>query len=85
MDVRIVIATFNSEKLLKECLHSIYDNTINTKFELIIIDNASTDNTIKMLKDNFVSIKIIQNKKNFGVARSRNQGLNNNHARYVLI
>lgn len=85
MDVGIVISTLNSEPLLEDCLFSIYKNTIRAKFEIIVIDNASTDNSIKMLEKNFPDVRIIRNRKNKGVAPSRNQGLKNITARYVLI
>jgi len=85
MDVRIVIATLNSEQLLKECLLSIYKNTIRSKFEVIVVDNASVDNTVALLKKFFSEVRVVQNNKNHGVAPSRNQGMKNISARYVLI
>lgn len=85
MDVRIVIATRNSERLLEACLESIYQNTFETKFEIVVIDNASTDQTVSTVKEKFPDVKIICNEKNRGVAPARNQGLIANSARYVLI
>jgi len=85
LDVRIVIATLNSESLLKDCLESIYKNTKKYKYEIVIVDNASEDNTVSMLRRNFPDVKILENHKNKGVARARNQGLKNNNSRYVLI
>ena len=85
MDVRIVISTLNSEQLLRECLFSIYKNTNRITFEIIVIDNASNDNTVEMLKENFPDVIVVKNNKNRGVAPSRNQGLKNILARYVLI
>jgi hypothetical protein len=85
LDLRIVIATLNSKQLLKDCLNSIINNTIRIDYEIVVIDNGSKDNTIEMLRENFPQVKIIGNSKNMGVAPSRNQGLQNNGARYVLI
>jgi len=84
MDVRIVIATLNSEHLLKACLTSIYENTLRSKFEIVVVDNASADKTVAMIKDNFPGVMLIQNKKNNGVAPARNQGLAAVNAKYVL-
>ncbi len=66
MDTRIVIATLNSEHLLRGCMSSVYNSTSSTKFEIVVIDNASTDNTVAMIKSNFPKVKLIQNKKNRG-------------------
>lgn len=85
MELRIVIATLNSEHLLRGCLSSIYNNTSLTKFETVVIDNASTDNTVAMIKSTFPKIKLIRNKKNRGVAPARNQGLKSVSANYVLL
>ncbi len=85
MDVRIVIATLNSEHLLAECLSSIYKNTFQTEFEIIVVDNASTDDTVEMVERKFTDVRIIRNRKNKGVARGRNQGLKAILARYVLL
>ena len=85
MDLRIVIATLNSEKLLKECLISIIEHTKNTRYEICVIDNGSKDGTLAMIENEFPNIKIIPNKKNLGVAPSRNQGFKNLKSRYILI
>ena len=85
VDVRIIIAALNSEILLKNCIESIYKNTNDYQFEVVVIDNGSTDNTVKMVQQNFADINIIQNPKNQGVARARNQGLKEINARYALI
>lgn len=83
-DLRIIIATLNSEFLLERCLNSIIKNTLRTSFEIVVIDNASIDNTLEMLQKSFPSVRVICNKKNIGIAPSRNQGIRNNKSRYVL-
>ena len=85
LDLRIIIAAMNSEQLLKHCLNSIIENTRKINYEIVVIDNGSKDNTIEMLRQNFPQVKVIGNSKNMGVAPSRNQGLQNNGARYALI
>lgn len=85
MDLRIVIATLNSEHLIKECLISIYAGTLSTKFEIVVIDNASIDNTVAMIKSDFPEVLLVQNKKNRGVAPARNQGLKSVSTKYVLL
>ena len=72
----IIIVNFNSRPYLAECLKSLLANTGHTPLEIIIIDNASTDDSrafCKSLTD--LRIKLIINQKNFGYAQACNQGL----------
>lgn len=81
--VSIIIPTHNRIKQLKACLNSLekidYKNT-----ETIIIDDASTDGTSKIIKDKFPKIKIISLKKNKGVAAARNLGIEKAKGDYLL-
>ncbi|HDZ9219483.1 TPA: glycosyltransferase [Vibrio cholerae] len=76
--VSIVVLTFNNLKLTKDCLESIERNTTYVNFEVIIVDNASTDGSIDYL-ENFCSRRdnylFISNEKNLGFAKGNNVGL----------
>tara|TARA_B100001105_G_scaffold78927_1_gene62514 strand:+ start:434 stop:1333 length:900 start_codon:yes stop_codon:yes gene_type:complete len=74
MKVSILIVTYQSQDEILECLNSIYKNIEEIDYEIIIIDNASTDNTIKIIKDNFSDIIIVENEKNEGFAYANNKG-----------
>jgi GT2 family glycosyltransferase len=82
--VSIQIVTFNSLKFLPECLKSIFNQTFKDFF-VLIIDNASNDETVKYLEDNFPQIKIIKNSKNLGFAKAHNQGISISKSEYILI
>lgn len=84
IDLSIVIATWNAADLLERCLHSIYKNTHGASFEIIVVDNASTDGTLEMLAA-FPEIKVIRNQTNRGVAPARNQGMKEAEGRYILL
>ena len=74
--ISIVIPAYNTEKYIKKCLDSIINQTYKNK-EIIIIDDASTDNTlleIEKYHDN-ACVKIIKNKENKGQAYSRNKAI----------
>jgi len=82
----IIILTFNSENLLRRCLSSIQENTTLNNYEVIIIDNNSTDGTrqfLKSMENN--SYRFILNAKNRGVGPARNQGLKITKSEYILI
>lgn len=67
----IVITTFNSEKVIENCLNKInFEN-----FDVYIVDNNSSDNTLQIVKNNFPLAKIIANSKNLGYSRGNNCAL----------
>ena len=75
----------NADKLLEKTLNSFLNN-LNNSVELIIIDDNSTDTSLKMLKDyekKYDYIKIIHNEKNMGAGLSRNNGLAIARGKYI--
>jgi hypothetical protein len=50
MDLSIIIVSYNTKEFLKGCIESIYKTTKNINFEIIVVDNASSDGTIEILK-----------------------------------
>ncbi len=77
MKISVVIPCYNEEKYLKNCLLSIINQTKKPN-EIIIVDNNSTDNSIKIAKKyqkKYSSIKIVK-EKNQGISYSRNKGFN---------
>jgi GT2 family glycosyltransferase len=83
--ITIIIVTYNTKKLLTNCLESIYKYKNNLNLKIIIIDNASSDNTASFIKKKFPQIKIIINKKNLLFSQAYNQGLKNIKSKYFLI
>jgi GT2 family glycosyltransferase/pyruvate-formate lyase-activating enzyme len=83
--VSIIIPLFNKVEFTRKCLESLFQNTPEGLYELIMIDNASTDSTKTFLqtiaKNN---MKVIINEKNQGFAKACNQGANAARSRYVL-
>lgn len=64
---------------------SIYAQTRDIKFEVIVIDNASIDGSAEMVKREFPQIVLVENSKNAGFAAANNQGINIARGRYVLL
>ena len=71
--VSIVIPHWNNVDVLSECLESI-SNTDFENFETIVVDNASTDNSVASVKSNYPNVKLIENDKNYGFAGGCNIG-----------
>jgi len=85
MDLTISIVSYNIKSLLRECLNSIYRNVKRIKFEVIVVDNASNDGGIEMLRKEFPQVKLIVNHNNLGFARANNQAIKQSRGRYILL
>lgn len=75
--ISIVIPTYNGKHLLEQNLPSVYDaiGFVNIDFEIIIVDDASIDNTKSFLQSNYPNVKLIVNKKNLGFSPTINKGI----------
>lgn len=87
MKLSIIIVSFNTYKFLKDCIQSILKKEGSLDFEIIVVDNASTDGTVEKLKTKNLEfrVKIIENKKNIGFAAANNQGIKQAKGDYILL
>ena len=83
-DLSIIIVSFNTRDLTRQCLQSIYKNTDRIRFEIWVIDNGSSDGSAEMIEREFPDVNLIRNKNNRGLAAATNQGLEKSEGRYVL-
>ncbi|MBU1101710.1 MAG: glycosyltransferase [Bacteroidetes bacterium] len=79
----IILITFNQIKYTLECIESIKNKT-TLDYEIIVVDNASTDNTLKQLHS-LENVKVIANKENLGFPKAVNQGILEAQGDYVLL
>lgn len=84
LDLSICIPTLQAKDFLRDCLHSIYAHT-HCSFEIIVVDNASRDGTLEMLRDEFPDVRVIANDTNVGFAQAINQALRVSQGRYALL
>lgn len=80
LDISFIIVSWNVRELLRRALQSILDDTPAYRVEIIVVDNASTDGTVEMLRSEFSSatcpdLRVIANPTNVGFTRANNQGL----------
>jgi GT2 family glycosyltransferase len=85
LDISIIIVNWNTSKLLQDCLTSVYEQNNNIKYEVIVVDNGSTDNSVEMVKKNFPLVNVIENAENLGFARANNIGIQASKGRYVCL
>ncbi len=84
LDLSIIIVTYNSRELLKKSLESIYKHISGISFEVIVVDNASTDNTVEMIKTCFPKVKLITSDKNLGLFAGRNLAFKEAKGKYII-
>ena len=82
--VSIIMPHYNGEDLLYHCIDSIYKNISIKDFELIVVDNASTDDSINRIKSSFESVKIISSNSNLGYSGGCNLGATHASGKYLL-
>lgn len=91
IDLSIITVSYNGREFLKKCLLSILQNISEAiKYEIIVVDNASTDGTVESIEhyvssSKYKNVKIIANKENVGFSKANNQGIKaSGESRYVL-
>ncbi len=86
IDLSIVIVSHNTRLLLKRCLDTMYSSLSRAPFtyEVIVVENNSTDGTLKMLKS-YKSVKIILNPSNYGYGKANNQGIMSARGEVILL
>jgi len=85
LDVSVIIVNWNTRDILCDCLRSVYEQTKDISFEVIVVDNASIDYSVKMIKEEFLNVIVIENSENRGFAAANNQGIAIARGRYVLL
>ncbi len=84
MQVSIIIVNYNTKELIKNCINSIYENTKDIDFEIIVSDNGSTDGSVEMLKNDFPNVILIENNANLGFGKANNNGLKVAKGEYIF-
>jgi len=85
MDLSIVTVGWNTEVLLHECLTAVSATIENLSFEVIVVDNGSSDNSVQMVREQFPHAHLIVNERNLGFAKATNQGVSVATGTYVLL
>lgn len=84
-DVSIVIVSWNAKDYLMKCLSSIKQNAEGIKYEIIVVDNASSDGSQEAIRELHADVKLICNEDNFGFAKANNIGITIASGRYLAL
>ena len=82
MDVSIIIVNYNTYVLTSNCIQSIIDKTIDITYEIIVVDNSSTDNSNEWFEKDNLPFTLIKNNKNIGFGGACNIGLDCANGKY---
>jgi len=83
--VSIIIVNWNTREILRDCLRTVYEQTKDVAFEVIVVDNASADGSVDMIRTAFPQAILLANSINRGFAVANNQGIEMAKGRYVLL
>lgn len=84
IDLSIIIVNWNSTGYLLKCLESIYAHTQKTTFEIIVVDNASPDADVGIVKDKYPDVVVIESRQNLGFAGANNLGFRTSRGAWVV-
>lgn len=85
MELSIIILNYKTKGLLKQCLKGIQLQHLKLNHEIIVVDNASNDSSVAMVRENFPLVKIIESSTNRGFAAGMNLGLKEAQGKYYLL
>lgn len=83
--ISIIIINYNTFNITKQCIQSIIDNTRDVAYEIILVDNASTERNADVFKDIFPQIKLIKSPENTGFAKGNNLGIEQALGEIILL
>jgi GT2 family glycosyltransferase len=81
----VVIVNYNVKHFLEQCLISVFKASQNIDVEVFVVDNASVDGSVEMIKRKFQQVKLIKNKKNVGFSKANNQAIKEAQGKYILL
>lgn len=84
-DMSIVLVCWNNKAYLEPCLKSLYEGGLKSSFDVVVVDNGSTDGSQEMLRAMYPDVKIIENGRNVGLSKASNQGIEATTGKYVLL
>lgn len=85
VDMSIVLVCWNNKAYLDPCLKSLYEGGLKSSFDVVVVDNGSTDGSQQMLAEKYPQVKLIQNAGNVGLGKASNQGIEATNGRHVLL
>ena len=84
-DVTILVTNWNGRAVLQDCLTSIFERTKNVQFDVVVVDDASTDDSVAMVRSRFPQVTLVESPGNLGFVGANNLGVRSASGTYVLL
>jgi len=84
-DLSIILVCWNNKDYLEPCLDSLHESNMRYDYDVVVVDNGSTDGSQDMLREKYPQVKIIQNDHNVGLGKASNQGIEATSGRHILL
>src|ERR1700693_3643926 len=85
MTLSIIIVSYNTAEILLNCIGSVYAHAGSLEYEILVVDNNSSDGSAALVEERFPGVKVIRNDRNAGFAQANNQGYMVSNGKYVLL
>jgi GT2 family glycosyltransferase len=85
LTLSVIIVNWNTRDLLAECIQSLIDTLDGITFDIWVVDNASSDDSLEMLAARYPQVNVIANTENVGFARANNQAMAESQAEFFLL
>mgnify|MGYP002638712354 FL=1 len=85
MQLSIVIVNYNVKYFVEQCIHSIQKAVNGLTAEVFVVDNNSVDGSVRMIREKFPEVHLIENKDNKGFSKANNQAIKKAKGKYILI
>ena len=86
MDVSVIIVNYHSADLVADCVRSVFDKTEGVSFEVLVVDNASGDDSVGRLRAEFADrIRLIEAEENLGFGKANNLGVTEARGEYLFL
>lgn len=85
MKLSVIIVNYNVKYFLEQCLNSVRRASEGLDTEVFVVDNNSVDGSVKMVREKFPEVNLIENKDNVGFSKANNQAVMKSSGEYVLL
>lgn len=85
LDLSVIVVAYNSPDLLRATLASVVQHTRAVSYELIVVDNASPNNRVDLVTQEFAAVRLVRNPRNLGFAAANNLGMRLSAGRYIAL
>lgn len=85
MNLSVVIVNYNVERFLEQCLHSVFKASEGLDVEVFVVDNASVDGSVDMVRNRFPQVQLIESQENLGFSKGNNLAIKKSTGKYILL